>query len=154
MKQFDKAIALWRRRWRSTRCMRRRSLPLARTLQRSGHTTEAKVHFQSFQHLANTKISSPIGFSYGEQGHYSVAVTVAEPEAGRKRDDSRAAGGESHDLPECAAGPTTTGGACMMDVTGDGRMDLVLMQSGAQAIRVLHNKGDGSFEEWNAEAAG
>ena len=33
-------------------------------------------------------------------------------------------------------------------------MDLVLMQSGAQAIRVLHNKGDGGFEEWNAEAAG
>jgi hypothetical protein len=33
-------------------------------------------------------------------------------------------------------------------------MDLVLMQAGAQAIRVLHNKGDGSFEEWNAEAAG
>ena len=49
---------------------------------------------------------------------------------------------------------TTTGGACMMDVAGDGRMDLVLMQSGAQAIRVLHNKGDGSFEEWDAEAAG
>jgi hypothetical protein len=42
----------------------------------------------------------------------------------------------------------------MMDVAGDGRMDLVLMQSGAQAIRVLHNKGDGGFEEWNAEAAG
>jgi hypothetical protein len=32
-------------------------------------------------------------------------------------------------------------------------MDLVLMQSGAQAIRVLH-KGDGSFEEWDAAAAG
>jgi hypothetical protein len=42
----------------------------------------------------------------------------------------------------------------MMDVTGDGQMDLVLMQEGAQAIRVLHNKGDGSFEEWDAAAAG
>src|ERR1019366_9463223 len=49
---------------------------------------------------------------------------------------------------------STTGGAGMMDVAGVGRMDLVLMQSGAQAIRVLHNKGDGSFEDWNAEAAG
>jgi hypothetical protein len=49
---------------------------------------------------------------------------------------------------------TTTGGACVMDVTGSGNMDLVLMQSGAQAIRVLHNKGDGSYEEWDAEAAG
>ena len=33
-------------------------------------------------------------------------------------------------------------------------MDLVLMQIGAQAIRVLHAKGDGSFEEWDAAAAG
>ncbi len=29
----------------------------------------------------------------------------------------------------------------MMDVTGSGSMDLVLMQSGAQAIRVLHTQG-------------
>ena len=41
-----------------------------------------------------------------------------------------------------------------MDVTGSGSMDLVLMQAGAQAIRVLHNKGDGSFEELDAAAAG
>jgi hypothetical protein len=42
----------------------------------------------------------------------------------------------------------------MMDVTGSGSMDLVLMQSGAQAIRVLHNKGNGSYEEFDAAAAG
>jgi len=52
------------------------------------------------------------------------------------------------------AGWTTDGGACMMDATGSGGMDLVLMQTGAQAIRVLHAKGDGSFEEWDAAAAG
>ncbi len=56
--------------------------------------------------------------------------------------------------PAGAASWTTTGGACMMDVTGSGHMDLVLMQSGAQAIRVLHNRGGGSFEELDAEAAG
>ena len=32
------------------------------------------------------------------------------------------------------------GGACMMDATGDGPMDLVLMQSGPEAIRVLQRK--------------
>jgi hypothetical protein len=32
-------------------------------------------------------------------------------------------------------------------------MDLVLMQSGAQAIRVLHAKPDGNFEDWDAAAA-
>jgi hypothetical protein len=33
-------------------------------------------------------------------------------------------------------------------------MDLVLMQAGTQAIRVLHATGEGRFEEWDAEAAG
>jgi hypothetical protein len=42
----------------------------------------------------------------------------------------------------------------MMDATGLGQMDLVLMQHGPQAIRVLHAKGDGKFEEWDAAAAG
>jgi hypothetical protein len=42
----------------------------------------------------------------------------------------------------------------MMDVTGAGAMDLVLMQSGPQAIRVLHNTGNGSYEEFDAAAAG
>ena len=42
----------------------------------------------------------------------------------------------------------------MMDVTDTGSMDLVLMQSGAQAIRVLHSKGNGGYEEFDAAAAG
>ena len=42
----------------------------------------------------------------------------------------------------------------MMDVTGAGTMDLVLMQLGAQAIRVLHNKGNGEYEDWDAAGAG
>ncbi len=42
----------------------------------------------------------------------------------------------------------------MLDATGDGSMDLVLMQSGPQAIRVLHSKAAGGFEDWDAEAAG
>ena len=47
-----------------------------------------------------------------------------------------------------------TGGACMLDVTGSGQMDLVLLQSGEQAIRVLHHRADGSFEDLDATAAG
>jgi hypothetical protein len=39
-----------------------------------------------------------------------------------------------------------SGGACMMDVDGDGIYDLVLMQSGESAVRVLRSHGDGSFE--------
>ncbi len=106
--------------------------------------------------MTSTKISSALGLSYGEQGHYSTVTAVEEPET------------IQHAMipvqlvaqPMVAPGPagasswTTTGGACMMDVTGSGQMDLVLMQSGAQAIRVLHNRGGGSFEELDAAAAG
>jgi hypothetical protein len=53
-----------------------------------------------------------------------------------------------------APGSLETGGACMLDVTGSGQMDLVLMESGEQAIRVLHRGGDGKFEEVDAAAAG
>src|SRR6185437_14592666 len=49
---------------------------------------------------------------------------------------------------------TTTDGACMLDVTGSGQMDLVLMESGAQAIRVLHRTSKGGFEDLNLAAAG
>jgi len=40
----------------------------------------------------------------------------------------------------------------MLDVTGSGQMDLVLMQSGPRAIRVLHRRADGAFEDLDAKA--
>ena len=52
------------------------------------------------------------------------------------------------------SGGTETGGACMIDVTGSGQMDLVLMQSGPQAIRVLHRGADGSLSDLDVAAAG
>ena len=42
----------------------------------------------------------------------------------------------------------------MMDVTGDGAMDLVLMQSGAQAIRVLFSEPGGRFVDLDAAGIG
>jgi Tfp pilus assembly protein PilF len=141
---------------------------LARALQRSGHVDEAKEHFKRFQHLTSTKIGAPIGLSYGEQGHYSTVLPVETPEVGKRGMIPVKLVAQ----PMVAATPllpqrqqrgkngapsvkwTTTGGACMMDVTGSGTMDLVLMQSGAQAIRVLHNTGNGNYEEFDAAAAG
>ncbi len=92
--------------------------------------TEAKEHFKRFQHLTSTKIGAPIGLSYGEQGHYSTVTPVEEPEAGKKRHDSGEAGGAANGFPgpkirtgarRTAPAFTTTGGACMMDVTGSGQ---------------------------------
>jgi hypothetical protein len=140
---------------------------MARALQRLGRKAESADHFKRFQHLTSTKIGAPIGLAYGEQGHYSTVTPVEEPEGANKamiavKLVARDLVGGRPPLPQKKVRSkdgaptvwTTTGGACMMDATGDGHMDLVLMQAGPQAIRVLHATGNGNFEEWDAAAAG
>ena len=156
MKQFDKAIEIFEKTLQINPQHASAEFGLARALQRTGHTAEAREHFARFQHLTSTKISSALGLSYGEQGFYSTVTTVAEPETVQHAmipvrlvaQPMVAAGAAS------AQSWTTTGGACMIDATGSGQMDLVLMQSGAQAIRVLLNRGGGNFEDLDAETAG
>jgi len=151
LKQFDQAAAALQQALRVDPLHASSEFVLARTLQRTGHTPEARQHFQRFQHLTSTKISSAIGQGYGEQGHYSTVAAVKEPESINAAMvpvhlNARALPGTSGGKP--------TGGACMADVTGSGQMDLVLMQDGAQAIGVLHRQTGGSFSEWNAADAG
>ncbi len=156
MRQFDKAIELFKKTLEINPLHASAEFGIARALQRTGHTAEAREHFARFQHLTSTKISSALGLSYGEQGRYSIVAAVEEPEAiDRTMIPVRLVA-----QPMVAPGPagstpwTTTGGACMIDAMGSGQMDLVLMQAGDQAIRVLHNRGDGSFEELDAAAIG
>lgn len=157
LKDFDKAIAIFQQALAINPLHASAEFQLARALQRSGNRAQAAAHFKIFQHLTSTKIGSPIGLAYGEQGHYSTVTPVEEPESADKAMIPVKL--EPAPLVELSAAAglqpwTTTGGACMMDVAGDGRMDLVLMESGPQAIRVLHAKGDGTFEDWDAAAAG
>ncbi len=159
MKQFDKAIEMFHKALDVTPLHASAEFQLARALQRSGNTPEAKEHFKKFQHLTSTKISAAIGLAYGEQGHYSTVTPIEEPETGRKPmiaiklvADRLVAGSTKSSA--SAAGSSATGGACMLDATGSGQMDLVLMQSGSQAIRVLHSKGSGGFEDFNTDEAG
>ncbi len=156
LRQFDKAIEVFKRTLAINPLHASAEFGLARALQRTGHTAEAREHFARFQHLTNTKISSALGLSYGEQGHYSTVTAVEEPETTERAmiPVRLVAQPMIADGSAGAASWTTTGGACMIDATGSGQMDLVLMQSGDQAIRVLHNRGDGSFEELGAAAMG
>ena len=179
MKENDKAIPVFEKALEIDPLHASSEYGLARALQRTGLTVEAKAHFQRFQHLTSSKISTTIAPAYGEQGHYSTVTAIVEQGAGIKGmiavklvavpllnavpgPTKKTTAGPSASLRSAqddrslgsTAAWTTAGGACMMDVTGDGHMDLVLMQAGAQAIRVLHAKGDGSFEDWDAEAAG
>jgi len=152
LKEFDKALAVLEQALKINPLEASAEFAVARDLQRSGRKAESADHFKKFQHLTSTKIGAPIGLAYGEQGHYSTVTPIEEPEAAVKAMIPVKL--VAKPLAANAAPFTVAGGACMMDVTGEGHMDLVLMQSGPQAIRVLHAKGDGGFEESDAAAAG
>ena len=160
MKEFDKAIGIFKQALAIDPLHASSEFAMARALQRSGDTPNAKDHFKRFQHLTSTKIGAPIGLAYGEQGRYSTVTPIEEAEAANKGMipvklvEMEMVSQVSDARPGAPEAWTTTGGACMMDATGEGKMDLVLMQSGAQAIRVLHAKGDGGFEVLDAAAAG
>ena len=156
MRQFDKAVATFEKTLEINPLHASAEFALARSLQRTGHTAEAKEHFARFQHLTSTKISSALGLSYGEEGHYSTVTAVEEPETIQHAMIPVKMVAQPIIATGSAGGSpwTTTGGACMIDATGSGQMDLVLMQSDAQAIRILHNRGSGSFEERDAAAMG
>jgi tetratricopeptide (TPR) repeat protein len=159
LKDYDKAIEAFKETLKINRLHASAEFAMARALQHSGKTVEAKDHFKLFQHMTSTKVSAPVGLAYGEQGRYSTVVPVSEPETGKRAmiPVKLVASSLISQVSKSRSGAltfTTTGGACSLDVTGSGSMDLILMQTGEQAIRVLHNKGDGSFEEFDAAAAG
>ncbi len=152
MKRFDEAISMFQKALAITPQHASSEFAIARALQRSGRTPEAKEHFKLFQHMTSTKISAAIGLAYGEQGHYSTVTPVEEPQQHDKVMIPVRL--EAQSLLAGKSEANETGGACMLDVTGSGQMDLVLTASGAQAIRVLHRGADGKFVEIDAAAAG
>jgi tetratricopeptide (TPR) repeat protein len=156
MRHFDEAIVTFEKTLEINPLHASAEFGLARLLQRTGRTAEAKEHFARFQHLTSTKISSALGLSYGEQGHYSTVTAVEEPETIQHAMIPVRLVAQPIVAPRSAGASswTTTGGACMIDAMGSGQMDLVLMQAGAQAIRILHNRGGGSFEELDTATMG
>jgi tetratricopeptide (TPR) repeat protein len=152
MRQFDQAIAALRQALAIQPLHASSEFAMARALQRTGHTQDAKAHFKLFQHMTSTKISAAIGLAYGEQGHYSTVTPVEEPQQTATK--MIPVHLDAQPMLAQARSSSFTGGACMMDTTGSGQMDLILLQSGAQAITVLHRKEDGGFEQLDAAAMG
>jgi len=151
---MDQAIATFRRALQIDPQHASAEFALARALQRSGHADEAKEHFARFQHLTSAKISHALGLSYGEQGRLSTVVPASEavrPKPAMIPVHFTAL--SQGPAPSAATALAASGGACVMDVDGDGIFDLVLMQNGPSAIRVMRNMG-GSFEVLAPEKTG
>ena len=152
LKQFDKAVVVLKQALGIQPLHASAEFALARTLQAIGDKDGAREHFKLFQHMTSTKISAAIGLAYGEQGHYSTVTPVEEPQSRHK--EMIPVKLIAKPMIDEKVPASETGGACMLDVTGSGQMDLVLMESGPQAIRVLHRRADGSFEDVDTAAAG
>ncbi len=61
---------------------------IARAYQQSGDAAQAREHLVRFQHITQSKLGSPIGLAYGDQGKYSLveeAVGAAEKALPRLR---------------------------------------------------------------------
>jgi Flp pilus assembly protein TadD len=154
MAQFAKAIPIFRDVLAINPFHASAEFGLARSLMRTGHPAEAQEALKRFQHLTSTKIGTPISLAYGEQGHYSTVTAIKEPQSPQRQMIPVRLLAETMLPANAASAWTTTGGGCMMDATGTGQMDLVLMQSGAQAIRLLQRRADGSFAELDAPGMG
>ena len=146
--QYDKAIAEFETTLRLRPLHASAEFGLARALQRSGQTDAARQHLQTFEHLTKTNVSAPVTLAYGEQGRYSTAeeVMTGQPKVRPMIPVTFVAVPvAAPSTPKAATG--TGGGICMLDVTGSGRSDLVVMQSGDHAVRVYHNVGEGNWKE-------
>ncbi len=127
---------------------------LARVHQQAGMLDLARQDFQRFQHITSEKLGSPMTISYGEMGHYSMvqSIHVTQPEVGPMisvRFVRSPIGGDSQPSSP-AAKPSEDevgGGACMVDLFGDGKTDLISLDEGAHAIHAYRNLGGGRFEE-------
>ena len=131
---------------------------LARAYQETGAVDDAKRAFQRFQHITGEKLGSPMTISYGEMGRYSMAqsIHVAEPEVGAMipvRFVREAIGSNSKTTAHANQPEQAGGGACMLDLFGDGKTDLISLGEGAHAIHAYRNLG-GRFEEVSVNEMG
>jgi len=153
--QYDKAIVEFEAALRLKPLHASAEFGLARALQRLGKTDAAREHLQTFEHLTKTNVSSPMTLTYGEQGRYSTAqeAVTQQPKVGPMIPVTFVA--------QAMAPPTTSqvanglgGGICMLDVTGDGNFDLVVIGSGEHAIHVYHNVGGRKWKELPPQQTG
>ena len=124
---------------------------LARALQRVGKADVSKEHFQRYQHLTREKIAQAMTNTYGEQGKYSLVQDVRLP--GQKVSSMipitllekpiGTASAPAGSKDSAALG----GGACLIDIDGDGKLDLIALGEGEHAVHAFKNVGNDGFEE-------
>jgi Tfp pilus assembly protein PilF len=134
---------------------------LARSLQRSGNPTEAKVHLARFEHITHEKLGPVIAPTYGDQGAYSIAeeINSASPPVGPMISVTLtavpiAASTPAATAPASSSNPAALGGGlCLIDLEGHGHPDLLTLGDGDNAIRYYRHTATG-FESGSAAKLG
>ena len=130
---------------------------LARAYQRKGETEAAREGMKHFQKLTQEKLGTPFGAGYGDQGKFSLAEFVHGSEASAPAEiavrytqeplPARLISGEEKTA--TPIGPAR--GACFLDFDHDGKADLLLVGATGEKSRLLHNVGNGKFDDVTAK---
>src|SRR6266404_5723567 len=133
---------------------------IARAYQQSGDAAQAREHLVRFQHITQSKLGSPIGLAYGDQGKYSlVEEAVGATEKALPSISVRfVAVTESAGLASKPSSASATDlasflgpGACFLDY--DGKPDIFVPDNGPQGgMALYHNLGNGKFEDVTKKA--
>jgi tetratricopeptide (TPR) repeat protein len=162
LKQYPQAIDAFQHALKVNPLHASAEFGIARAYQQSGDAAQAREHLVRFQHITQSKLGSPIGLAYGDQGKYSLveeAVGAAEkalpPIPVRFVTVTESAGLAS----KPSSGPATDlasflgPGACFLDYDGDGKPDIFLPDNGPQGgMALYHNLGNGKFEDVTKKA--
>lgn len=131
---------------------------LARALQRSGKSDEARKHVQRFQEITQSKTGTSFSDNYGEQGHYATAEDMPglSVDASEMIPVTFAAASLARDISQVGQHTSSVhgAGACVLDLEGNGQKDVISMQSGANAIQVYRVTRDGSVAAIDAKMMG
>ncbi len=158
LKEYDEAIAAFQKGLALNGFHASSEFGLARALQRKGDAAAAREHLARFQKITTEHLGTPFGAGYGDQGRYSLAelplnsvIDVPPAIPVRFTPEANAFVSKSVGGGRVEIGPST--GACFFDYDGDGKPDLFLVSGAADgSSRLLHNLGDGRFEDMTVEA--
>jgi tetratricopeptide (TPR) repeat protein len=163
LKQYSQAIDAFQRALKVNPLHASAEFGIARAYQQSGDAAQAREHLARFQHITQSKLGSPIGLAYGDQGKYSTVEEVASaaekalpPIPVKFVDVTRQAGIVS--MPKPATYVTkplfeSGSGACFLDYDNDGKTDIFIADNGAQGgMSLYRNLGNGKFEDTTKQA--
>ena len=153
LKKYDEAIAEFKVALQLAPLHASAHFGLARALQRQGKIDESRDHLKRFQEITQSKIGTLMSASYGEQGRYAtVQDMLATPAAaGAMIPVHFVPAGPLP--PHTAISPAEGGGACILDLEGNGSRDLVVMTKG-DGLHAYHVAESGATELLAADKTG